>query len=152
RRNRTRIHAISGQDTVHRKANLVRMMEALAIRVLKTGEPLVYTGKVQDFPPQIETALANYIQESGSRFVMVVPCFPPDPLIPKNEEQKKRKKQVARKRPIGAVIVEQVTESRPRPGMTDRIKAVSELTSAALSNTLTHHQLFLLPLWRFLGE
>jgi soluble P-type ATPase len=153
RSNQIRIVAISGQDSVNRKANLVRMMEALTDSVIATGEPLSYTGKLEDYPPQIEKPLADYVHESGSRCVMIIPLFPSDPLIDNQADARlSEKKKVKRKVPLGAMVVEQVAESRPRAGMTERIKLVSDHTSAALSNALVHQRLFLLPLWRLLGE
>jgi multidrug efflux pump subunit AcrA (membrane-fusion protein) len=84
---------------------------------------------------------------------MIVPLFPSDPLIDNQADKPlSEKKAVKRKVPLGALIVEQVAESRPKAGMTDRIKLVSEHTAAALSNALVHQRLFLLPLWRLLGE
>ena len=55
---RTDILAISGQTTVNQKANLVRSMRKLTGQVLATREPLIYTGKLDELPPQIEQPLA----------------------------------------------------------------------------------------------
>ncbi|MFO1022073.1 MAG: efflux RND transporter periplasmic adaptor subunit [Planctomycetales bacterium] len=48
--------------------------------------------------------------------------------------------------------MEQVTDSRPRPGMMEKIKLVAEHSAAALNNSISHESLFLLPVWRAIGS
>ncbi len=152
---RTTISAMSGADAVNRRANLVRSMEKMADRVIAAGEPLLFTGQLEQLPPQIEQPLADYVHESGSRLVHIVPLFESEPLIkPPRDDGKPETAQSnhANRNPIGALIVEQVSESRPRPGLKDRSALVAEHTAAALHNALTHERLFLLPVWRYLGR
>lgn len=147
-----RMRAVSGQESVNRKSNAVRLLEKLAKKVVATQEPLQYTGKVENLPPQIEQPLADYIQESGARCVIVLPLFASEPLIEKDPDKKTGKKPEVKRKVIGAFIVEQITESRPKPGMVDRLNLVAEHVATAVSNALTHQNLFLLPLWRALGK
>lgn len=147
-----RMRAVSGQETVNRKSNAVKMLEKLASKVVPTHEPLMYVGKIDNLPPQIEQPLADYIQESGARCVIVIPLFASDPLIEREPDKKSGKKPEVKRKVIGALIVEQITESRPKPGMIDRLNLVSEHVATAVSNALTHQNLFLLPLWRALGK
>ena len=147
-----RMQAISGQETVNRKSNAVRLLEKLASKVVPTHEPLMYIGKVDNLPPQIEQPLADYIQESGARCVIVIPLFLSEPLIEREPDKKSGKKPIVKRKVIGAYIVEQITESRPKPGMIDRLNLVSEHVATSISNAQTHQNLFLLPLWRALGK
>jgi len=147
-----RMQAVSGQETVNRKANAIRLLEKLASKVVPTHEPLMYVGKIDNLPPQIEQPLADYIQESGARCVIVIPLFASEPLIEREPDKKSGKKPIVKRKVIGAYIVEQITESRPKPGMLDRLNLVSEHVATSLSNSLTHQNLFLLPLWRILGK
>ena len=64
------IRAISGQESVNQRANLVRKMTVLAQSVISTKETLTYTGKIEQLAPKIETALGDFIQESGSRMTL----------------------------------------------------------------------------------
>lgn len=146
-----RMQAVSGQETVNRKANAIRLLEKLASKVVPTHEPLMYVGKIDNLPPQIEQPLADYIQESGARCVIVIPLFASEALIQREPEKKTGKKPEVKRKVIGAYIVEQITESRPKPGMLDRLNLVSEHVATSLSNAMTHQNLFLLPLWRVLG-
>jgi multidrug efflux pump subunit AcrA (membrane-fusion protein) len=147
-----RMQAISGQETVNRKSNAVRLLEKLASKVVPTHEPLMYIGKVDNLPPQIEQPLADYIQESGARCVIVIPLFASEPLIEREPDKKTGKKPIVKRKVIGAYIVEQITDSRPKPGMIDRLNLVSEHVATSISNSLTHQNLFMLPVWRALGR
>ncbi len=147
---KTVIKAISGQDSVHQRANLVKRMAGMANKVILMREPLTYTGKLDHLPPQITTPLADYIQESGSRMVIVWPLFESEPLV--QPEDKAVKKKDKPKKPIGGLIIEQISESQPRPGMQEKIESLADHVSEALFNGLTYQRLFLLPLWKFLGK
>jgi hypothetical protein len=61
------------------------------------GETLVYTGKVDGLAPQIEEPLAAFVQESGSRMVMLVPMFENEELVRKQGEEEDRERR--KKRP-----------------------------------------------------
>lgn len=149
---RTDIKAISGQDAVNSRANLVRTMAALAQSVIKTGEPLAYTGRVEGLAPQIEKPLANYIQESGSRMVLVVPMRENQPVVRKDEEQDRKNRERKDAKPFGCVIVEQVADSEPRPGLREQAALVADHVAEAMFNAREYHRIFALRLWRWLGR
>jgi hypothetical protein len=148
---KTELRAISGQDRVNRKANLVRSMEKVASRVVAMREPLIYTGDISGLAPQLEEPLADYIQESGSRMVMFLPLLEPAPMIPKDEEPGTRKKE-HEKKPVGCVVIEQVAQSQPKPGLEENSQVVSEHIAGALCNARNHQRIFLLGFWKFLGK
>lgn len=145
--------AVSGADAPNRRANTVRLMEKLADRVISAGEPLFFTGLMEKLAPQIEKPLGDYIHESNVRLIYIVPLFEPEPLIPVGDDKDKpMSKPAVPKRAFGALFVEQVSESRAKTGLTDRADLVADHAAAALHNAVTHQSLFLLPLWRFLGD
>ena len=147
---KTIIKAISGQDSVHQRANLVKRMCSMANKVILMREPLTFTGKLDHLPPQITTPLADYIQESGSRMVIVWPLFESDAVI--KADQKGPKRIDKEKKPIGGLIIEQISESQPRAGLQEKVESLSDHISEAVHNSLLHNRLFLLPLWKMLGE
>ncbi len=51
------IEAVSGQDTVDNRSNVIVMLSRLATKIVATGDTLWYSGVTQDLPPQIEHAL-----------------------------------------------------------------------------------------------
>lgn len=147
---KTVIRAISGQETVNQRANLVRRMTTLADRVIATNETMEYTGKVDHLAPKVEDALADFIQESGSRMVTVIPVFQPDPLIEKQDDSARPKER--KRKAVGGIILEQVAESQPKPGVLDKANLISDHVGSAIFNAKTHHRLFLMPLWRAIGK
>ena len=144
------IRAVSGQEKVNQRANLVRRMTKLAARVIKTKEPLLYTGKVENLAPKVESALADFVQESGSRMVTVIPFYQPDQLIEK-EEQSTRPREKTRK-PVGGLIVEQIAESQPKAGVIETAELIADHVGSAVYNAKTYNRLFLMPLWRRIGK
>ena len=150
------VQAVTGQESINRRANLVRQMSALAKQVMKTGEPLVFTGNAENLPPAVEKPLAHFVQESGSRMVILVPLHKPEPLVAREDEKKdgaaKKKKAEKRSRPLGCLVVEQFTESEPTPGLRERIDLMTDHVAVALQNARSHQQIFLLSFWQLLGR
>jgi len=74
RRRRAEALAVSGQDYLDRRANLVRRLEVLAAAVAAGGETLRFpTDDEAQLAPQIETALNAYLDESQARALTVEP-------------------------------------------------------------------------------
>jgi multidrug efflux pump subunit AcrA (membrane-fusion protein) len=138
----TKIEAVSGQDTFDKRSNIVTLLTRLAKSVVATGETVWYTGDTSMMAPQVEEAVQEYVDEVHSKAVAIVPLKQPydktDPM--------------ARPRVIGALIIEQIEDSRPRDGLSQRIEIVGEHSSLALTNVLEHNELFLMPVWRAIGK
>ena len=149
---RTDIKAISGQAAVNQRSNLVRSMRTLASTVISSREPLWYTGRLEDLPPQVEEPLADYVQESGSRMVAVVPLFETDLLVDPAEDPDEPRRGEKLRRLVGGLIIEQIADSRPKAGTAERVELVGDHVAGALSNARRHERLFLMPLWRMLGR
>ena len=147
---KTVIRAVSGQDSVNQRANLVRKMTKLASHVIRTNEKMEYTGKVDHLAPKIERALADFVQESGSRMVTVIPVFKPDPVIEKEDSNSRPLEKV--RKAVGGIIIEQVAESQPKPGVLDKGDLISDHIGASIYNAKQYNRLFLMPLWRGLGK
>lgn len=136
------IEAVSGQDTFDKRSNTVTLLSHLATAVVATGETVWYTGDTSMMAPQVEEAVQNYVDECHSKAVAVVPLKEPhdatDPL--------------AQPKVLGALIIEQIEDSRPREGLPQRIEVVSEHSAIALANVRDHNELFLMPVWRAIGK
>lgn len=143
--NKCRIEAVSGQDVMDKRSNTVVLLGELATAVVAAGEPIWYSGDTSDMAPQVEEALQAYVDESHAKNVAVLPLVRPDPTASDDDDAPPPK-------PIGALIVEQIEDSRPRDGMVQRVNVVCEHSSTALGNALEHNSLFLLPVWRSLGK
>ena len=80
---RTMVEAVSGQEIVEQRSNLVRDLTKLCKVVIRSGEDLVYTGNTEGFAPDIRDALEIYVDESGSKVVVVT-------FLHKPEEEEER--------------------------------------------------------------
>lgn len=147
-----RIRAVSGQSSVNHRANLVTAMAKLARRVIESGETLTYKGKIEGLPPQIEKPLADFVQESGSRMVMLVPTFENQVLVHEQGEDAERKRRTKRPSATGCLVIEQVAETEPSPQLEQRAELLADHIGAALWNSRTHNRIFGLSLWKLLGK
>jgi multidrug efflux pump subunit AcrA (membrane-fusion protein) len=116
--------------------------------VVKTGEDMWFTGDTADMAPQVETALDTYVDESHTKAIAILPL-----TEPRDEEAKfAEDEEPAPARVIGALIVEQMVDSRTPDGFLQRVEVVRTHSATALTNALQYEGLFLMPLWRFLGK
>lgn len=149
RGNKCRIEAISGQDLIDRRSNTVRLLTKLANVVTAADELVWYTGDTRNMAPQIEEAIEEYVDQSHSKTVAVIPLRRPqlEPIVEEEPDKRPEPPPV-----VGALIVERIEDARLPETMVNRIKVVAEHSGAALANALEYHSLFLLPLWRVLGK
>ncbi|MCL4195120.1 MAG: hemolysin D, partial [Thermoguttaceae bacterium] len=97
------VEAVSGQDLFDKRSNTVRLLNNLATAVVSAGEPVWYTGDTSNMAPQVEDAVQEYVDESHSKTVAVLPLARP----PKEEtDDPTEKAEMASEGPIGALIVE----------------------------------------------
>lgn len=146
---KARIVAISGQDIIDKRSNTVRLLGNLATAVTAVEEPIWYMGDTTDFAPQVEDALQEYVDESHSKMVAVLPLIPEVSEDEISDDPKKRDKPPG---PIGALIVELIENSRPGEQLRQRTEVVARHSVKALGNALEHESLFLMPLWRAIGK
>ncbi len=145
--NKCHIEAVSGQDMFDKRSNTVRLLGKLASAVVATGESVWYSGDTSDMAPQVEDAVEEYVDESHSKAVAVLPL-----QRPPSEAEDEPDKQEEPEAPIGALIVEQIEDSRVPETMLQRVDVVSRHSATALANALEHQNLFLMPVWRALGK
>ncbi len=148
---RTSVIAVSGQESVHPRGNLIRAMRRLSTQVIAVGEPLKYEGSLDNLPPQLEDPLAAFVQESGARFLLIVPLIEPERLVRPDAPPGSGKIPRRERRMIGALVIEQMTSSEPSPKLRS-IDLVVDHVSVAVFNAKTHGAIFLLPVWRTLGR
>jgi multidrug efflux pump subunit AcrA (membrane-fusion protein) len=145
------IKAVSGQDTFDTRSDTIYLLNRLANAVVATSEPMWYTGDTSNLAPQVETALQEYLDAAHSKSVAVLPLSRP----PKPRDKSKDlvdKDTIERGETVGALIVEQIDNARTSEGMIQRVNVVTDHSSTALANALEHDTLFLMPVWRTLGN
>jgi len=141
-----KIESVSGQDTFDKRSNTIRLLGRLATAVANSGEPMWYTGDTTNMAPQVEDAVQEYVDESHSKTVGVLPIFKPEKDESDNPDEREPPEV------LGALIVEQIEDARLKDGMLQRVDVVNAHSSSALSNSLEHNNLFLMPVWRTLGK
>jgi multidrug efflux pump subunit AcrA (membrane-fusion protein) len=139
------IEAVSGLDSIDRRASEVRALGALARAAVATGESLFYSGDDSQLPPQVERALHDYVDRAHAKSLAVIPLTPPEEL--RGDDRRRRLP-----RPLGALIIEQFHQREFEEPTSRRIATVVEHGALALTNAQEHSRLFLLPLWKMLGK
>lgn len=153
---RCRVIAVSGQDTIESRSNLISKLDQLATRVVAAGEPLWHDGTEIDLPPQIEEALEDYVDESYGRHIAVLPLREPERRLGTDKESGAAgvidRDNAHRGEVIGALIVEQIESAIPTDVFKARTDLVYEHGTRGIANARSHSNLFLMPLWRALGR
>jgi multidrug efflux pump subunit AcrA (membrane-fusion protein) len=144
---RTLVEAVSGQEVVEQRSNLVRELTRLCKVVIRSGEDLVYTGNTDGLAPDIRDALEMYVDESGSKVVVVTLLHKPEAIGEENKENKVKEK-VA----FGCLVAEQIGDELAPTDMHARTEVVSRHASTALWNAQEHHKIFLKPVLKALGS
>ena len=137
---RMSVEAVSGQEIVEHRANLIREMTKLCKVVAHTGEDLVYTGTTEGFPPEVRDALEVYVDESGAKSVIVT-------LLHKPESEPGKDKDV-----YGCLVAEQIGDEMAPTDAQARAEVVSRHASTALWNAQEHDKIFMLPLLKAIGS
>ena len=151
-----KVTAVSGQDTIEDRSNIVSALNKLSTRVVAAGEPLWHDGTEMDLPPQIEEALEEYVDESYGRHIAVLPLREPERRLGVDKEGGAagavERDNAHRGEVIGALIVEQIESAIPTDVFKARTDLVYEHGTRAIANSRSHSNLFLMPLWRAIGR
>ena len=154
-----RLEAVSGQESIERRASAVQAVEALVRVVAKAGDPLWHPDPATELPPQIEEELEVYVDESHATALAIVPLEKPRPTpvvqtggvdavaVAKAEATPK-----VAPEPIGALVAEWFSASTFEGGKRARVELVAEHGRVALANALAHTSLPLYPLLNLLGK
>ncbi len=145
-----RIEAVSGQDIVDKRSNAIVLLNKLATAVVKANEPMFYHGDTANLAPQVEAAVEEYVDESHTKMIAVFPLVRKNINAGDSEETEENK--LPPEPPFGAVVIEQIEDSRLPERMKKRMEIVVEHACTAVGNALDHHQVFLMPLWSAIGK
>ena len=149
---RAKLRAVSGQQSVNARSNVVRLLSKLTEQVLLAGEKLSFTGDTRNLPPQYEKILADYLHESRSRAIVILPVSGPENRDREETKSPAEREELARPKPVGAVIVEQISETPLPPDLDSRLDTIGRHVGLALRNAQAHERIFLVSLWELLGS
>lgn len=144
------VEAISGQDTIEARSNVVVNLGKLATKVCAAGEALWYTGSSEDLPPQIEEVIHDYVDESHTRSMAILPLRRPRPRDDGPAQEREGSAPLGEI--LGALIIEQIESDIPQEVLNPRLELVFEHSQRALTNVIDYNSLFLMPVWRTLGK
>ncbi len=144
---RTMVEAVSGQEVVEQRSNLVRELTRLCKVVIRSGEDLLYTGNTDGLAPDIRDALEMYVDESGSKVVVVTLLHKPETIGEEGTDNKTKEKV-----PFGCLVAEQIGDELAPTDMHARTEVVSRHASTALWNSHEHHKIFMKPVLKALGS
>jgi multidrug efflux pump subunit AcrA (membrane-fusion protein) len=143
-----RLLAASGLEEIDKRAAIVGALERLAKAVCATREPVCVDSGAGELPATAEDKIKDCLELTHAKTLVVLPLIPQadDPL---EETDRARTKPPA---PAGALILEQMGESVAARQLVARLGPTTRHSTAALANSLAHERIFLLPLWRGLGQ
>ncbi|HEV3116720.1 MAG TPA: PDZ domain-containing protein [Gemmataceae bacterium] len=134
------VEAISGADVVEKRSNLVRLMAKLFDKVLLWGEKLIYQGTKDDsLPPAVLTALDNYLAESNSKLLVILPL--------KDEREAESKKP-----PRSAMMMECFDPAAAPDQLIARLEVVGRHATSALYNAYEYRRIPMRFIWRPLAK
>jgi multidrug efflux pump subunit AcrA (membrane-fusion protein) len=139
------VTAVSGADAVEKRSQGAKLLAQLATAAARTGETVRFSGSGEGLAPQLRNAYNAYADHAHVKDVVVVPLFA-------DAASANARQNGPRRKPIGALVVEQLTDTTSAPGREERIQLVAVHASAALAKALEHHAIPLLPIWRLCGD
>ncbi len=142
-----RLWAVSGLETLDRRANLVRRLEELVLAVVAAGEPVWFAGETDQLAPEIAEPLHAWQDESHARSLAIIP------LRTTASANTRENKLSASGAAFGAALVaERFAGDLPDEAYRNRISTACRHAELALQNALEHESLPFFPLLHALKD
>lgn len=148
---KAKILAVSGQQEIHPRAQLVKALSDLAKLVMQTGTPLRVPEELDNMSPELEHPLSDLVHVGGAQCLVVVPLQGPMPVANPNEPKSRAAKEKEASEVIGAIIVEQFEHMECTPELQAHLDLVTDHLGATLKTAQDYESIFLLPVWRSAG-
>ena len=152
RRGRWKVEAVSGQDVFDARSTQVQLLGKLASRVIETGEPFWFNGQTEDLSPQLESAVHDYVDESHTKTIAVIPLRRPEHATDNAKREEEEEERQYQGEILGALIVEQIEDSSNHEEFSKGVELISEHSSRALANAIDYNAIPLTPVWRLLAK
>jgi hypothetical protein len=145
---RCKVMAISSQDKFDNRANVVKKLGSVATASVSGDTPFWITGDTEGLAPSVAKKINDYLDESNSRTLAVLPLAKrPDDSPTLEMKKSKREKPVK----LGCVIVEYFDADVTRDQISEDCNLIVGQSQLALNNARRHNEIFLAPLWKRLG-
>jgi len=143
---RCKVMAVSGQPSVNRRSNTVRLLTNVAEKVLPTGQVFWHPDE-NELPPQIENPLSEYLGVAATRTLVVAPIFDqPDSTDMQVDQHREDKKLV------GGIVIEHCREQLSKSEFSPRVETAVRHSCNAYRSSWQHQNLFLYSVWKWLGK
>ncbi len=142
-----KILAISSQDRFDNRANVVRKLGNVATASVGADSTFWITGSTDHVAPEVARKINDYLDESHSRTLAVIPLAIRPPDVP-DLNMTKRSKQV---RKLGAVILEYFDDDVTEDSIREDVELVVEQSQLALENSRKHGEIFMQPIFKKVG-
>ena len=143
---RCRTLAVSGQPSVNRRSNAVRMLEKVVNKVLPTRQMFWYP-EAEELPPQIQVPLQEYLGNSATRTLVAIPVFDKVERELQAVDSHRENNKL-----IGGIIVEHCREQWDREQQAPVVELAMKHGSDAFRNSWNHQSLFLYSIWKWIGK
>ncbi len=124
-----RTAAVSGVDTLDRRAPAIRALEQLGRSTARYGEPIWYYDGADDLPDELLAPLEAYLEHAHARMLAIVPLHEPGERAAGEHDSPGV---------IGLLVAEHFHGTTSPDTFRDRLLAVAGHTAAALHNAQTH--------------
>lgn len=129
---RLRIIAISGQEKIVHRSESVRRLETLLNKAIVYDRPIVYSGNIEEIEPALAEPMTNYLEESRSRLVVILPLTSVVREIRVTEKEEELP--VAEKPlPFGALVSEVFGATLSARAMPQRTRLVADQVQSAMA-------------------
>ncbi len=138
-----KVAAVSGQDELSKKSNMIRAVEQLAAFVVDSGREVVFDPTDRETENRSLDLAATYIEESGASWIRAIPLFEPEKIdFDSNVHH-------SNKTAIGVLLLEQFN-SREMPNY-EMVERLTPHVAQAVYHAVRQEGVFLLPARRRLG-
>lgn len=149
---RCRAVAVSGVDTIDRRAEAVRLLQRLAGETAMHGVDIEPRARAESLLPKIERALAEYVEHAESRELSVALLREPRGATKADEAEQPQ--EALRNEPsvVGVLVFEQFTGEPLDDVARERMAIVARHGAAAIAHAAELERIPLGRLWRRIGR
>lgn len=140
---KNRVAAISNLSSLDHRSNTIKQLIRLGNLASESGEEVDFQGDFEDLNKQQVKVIQEYISESDSGTIRILPLY--------NERAENEKGETIRQ-VIGTVILEWKQNHAVNPEIDARLSVLHKHSSLALARALEHEDLFLIPLLKVVGQ
>lgn len=146
------IQAVSGLDSLDRRAADLKTLTRLTQAVLRAGEPLWFRGESDDLPPQIEKHLHPYVDRTHCKLLVILPL---ERAVNRSDGQASNQDSNDSEAVIeqyGALIIEQLGSVGRLSQLEENANVIAHHSADALANVDEFNQVPFVWLWKSLGK